>query len=464
MSSTDVHGNPRIRVAIIGAGIGGLATANGLVNDPDQRFDVTVYERSLPDFSSEQGGYQLRIASAGLQGLKDICSKRTWALLQKAWAGDDATAPTMVNPKNFNVEWVLHETKLYPQSRPVPRAGLRSVLMDSLLKEERVRFDCAFKKFEVVANADNKGNHEVVCHFENPEKNPSITADILIASDGSRSTVNGLVGLNNKIKVQGWTLIQSQANVDEKLRSQLPQSMLKHGSVMLLGGATCTGFASVYDYFLNVEDAEHGKTQSKVFWAVLIPQTLGRDLMTKSGGDDVKLCNLVADYLVNDLKYDPKCLPFIINNATQQVRTGGVTSSRRPPKDWRDGEDSLSRIVLLGDAVHPMTPGRGMGANQTIIDAASLVKTLRQREFAKPDGLSTDKNWADAVKIFEAEMMPRAFKMVKASEDMTALDLTALGDRLKIRFAKTILTVAGWFVSALEMLHLKKRERFDLDY
>lgn len=67
MQSTGTQ--PKIIVGIVGAGISGLAVANGLLNDPGLRYDVQVYERDTIAFDSECGGYQIHIASNGLIAL-----------------------------------------------------------------------------------------------------------------------------------------------------------------------------------------------------------------------------------------------------------------------------------------------------------------------------------------------------------------------------------------------------------
>ncbi|KAH9835507.1 Flavoprotein monooxygenase, partial [Teratosphaeria destructans] len=62
--------NPhRLHIAIVGAGLSGLALAHGLLLDPARRFDVHVYERDTLAFDSERGGYQLRINGDGLRAL-----------------------------------------------------------------------------------------------------------------------------------------------------------------------------------------------------------------------------------------------------------------------------------------------------------------------------------------------------------------------------------------------------------
>lgn len=105
----------QIRVAIIGAGISGLALANGLLKDESQRFQVSVYERDQIAYELDRGGYQLRMAAGGIEALKACLDLDTWNELQRAWAGDDAKAPSMVDPKSMTVHLNLAEVKSVPQ-------------------------------------------------------------------------------------------------------------------------------------------------------------------------------------------------------------------------------------------------------------------------------------------------------------------------------------------------------------
>ncbi|UQC87266.1 uncharacterized protein CLUP02_12769 [Colletotrichum lupini] len=111
----------KIRVAIIGAGISGLAVANGLLKDPAGRFDVQVFERDTIAFNSERGGYQLRISANSLNALKTVSDLELWSLIREVWAGDQAEAPTIVDPDTFAVRLRLGDLKLYPKSRAISR-------------------------------------------------------------------------------------------------------------------------------------------------------------------------------------------------------------------------------------------------------------------------------------------------------------------------------------------------------
>src|SRR5580698_1637789 len=57
-----------------------------------------------------------------------------------------------------------------------------------------------------------------------------------------------------------------------------------------------------------------------------------------------------------------------------------------------------SRVTLLGDAVHTMTPGRGVGANTALEDAALLCKRLVEVHNGKRDLL-------EAIHSYEGDML-----------------------------------------------------------
>jgi 2-polyprenyl-6-methoxyphenol hydroxylase-like FAD-dependent oxidoreductase len=436
------NGKPRqIRVAIIGAGLSGLAVANGLLKDPSGRFDVQVYERDTIAFDSERGGYQVRVSSNGLSALKTIADEELWKSLREVWEGDDAKAPALVDPSTFNVHLRLGDLKLYPKSRPVSRLLLRHALLQPLLATQRVHLSHKFKSFTF--RQDGCG---VQLHFTDQE---SQSADILIAADGSGSQVNRQVGLNNKTKLKDWILIQSRGIIDKATRDKLPRSLLESGAVMTMGGKGMSGYASVYASTPNPVNKD--KEEYNLFWSAVVPTTRGEQLLEKAEHNPKRVVPLFADYLRDELGYG-EILPFIVSSATDLPRTGVVSSSVKPEVDWRQGIAQNARIILLGDALHPMTPGRGMGANQALTDAGNLVKLLTAATFEKQ--VPSDKELAHLVRQFDAEMYPRAFKMVKASEDFLDLDLTKTSGRLLLKGVWLVMTVLGWGVSVLEAIGL----------
>ncbi len=84
----------------------------------------------------------------------------------------------------------------------------------------------------------------------------------------------------------------------------------------------------------------------------------------------------------------------------------------RDPEDFLRHRASLevhgrlpSRVVLVGDAAHPMSPFKGQGANQALADGVLLARWLRR---SRPDS---------AVRGFMAEMARRSAAKVRASRE-----------------------------------------------
>jgi salicylate hydroxylase len=70
----------------------------------------------------------------------------------------------------------------------------------------------------------------------------------------------------------------------------------------------------------------------------------------------------------------------------------------------------LNNVVLLGDAAHPMSPFKGQGANQALLDAVSFVKCLTKAN-----------NLNEAIASYELEMMNRVSNKVIHSRERVPL-------------------------------------------
>jgi 2-polyprenyl-6-methoxyphenol hydroxylase-like FAD-dependent oxidoreductase len=74
------------------------------------------------------------------------------------------------------------------------------------------------------------------------------------------------------------------------------------------------------------------------------------------------------------------------------------------------------QVTLIGDAAHPMSPFKGQGANQALLDALSLARGITR-------GCRTLSQWRKAgvresvLTEFEAEMLERSATKVKDSAD-----------------------------------------------
>jgi 2-polyprenyl-6-methoxyphenol hydroxylase-like FAD-dependent oxidoreductase len=77
----------------------------------------------------------------------------------------------------------------------------------------------------------------------------------------------------------------------------------------------------------------------------------------------------------------------------------------------RESDDGFDAITLLGDAFHPMSPFKGQGANQALLDALSLARSLYRIHCREGKPLK------EALEAFEEEMIERSSKKVKASSE-----------------------------------------------
>lgn len=94
----------------------------------------------------------------------------------------------------------------------------------------------------------------------------------------------------------------------------------------------------------------------------------------------------------------------------------------RPPlPSWSRG-----RLVLLGDAAHPMLPNLGQGACSAIEDALSLARHLGSADSA-----------AEAFRRYEADRIPRANRFVRESWDYGRMVVWT--NPLAVRFRELIL-------------------------
>lgn len=79
-----------------------------------------------------------------------------------------------------------------------------------------------------------------------------------------------------------------------------------------------------------------------------------------------------------------------------------------PTQGW-EGHPARGKVTLAGDAAHPMTPHRGQGLNNAILDCYELVKKVEAMPERTADALR------DAVMQYEEGMWKRGHEAVMSN-------------------------------------------------
>jgi salicylate hydroxylase len=112
--------------------------------------------------------------------------------------------------------------------------------------------------------------------------------------------------------------------------------------------------------------------------------------------------------------------------------------NRRPPLSrWYD-----NRVVLLGDAAHALVPHHGQGANITVEDAVVLARCLSE---AGPTGID------DAIKSYQEQRLARTARVQKAS--YVTADVLNLPDGDEATQRNAQLASTAWMHGQLDWIH-----------
>lgn len=381
--TADTENYPHL--AIIGAGIGGVALAVACLH---RGIPFTIYERDA-NFDTRSQGYGLTLqqASKAIEGLGLLSLK-------------DGVHSTrhLVHTADGNVvgEWGVRKwiqgddkTKTKRSNIHIARQSLRMELLNQLGYPERVKWSYQLLDFK---EDKSKG---VTLRFQVNGAIKTVNADLVVGADGIRSTVRRfIIG-------------------DE-------QSPLRYlGCIVILGICPLSALAEMNSSLLDsatVFQTANGKEriyimpykEDSVMWQLSFPMTEKEAKELSAQGPKA----LREEAIRRTQWHDP--IPQILL-ATQEVHVSGY-----PVYDRELLHSGLlknaGKVTLIGDAAHPMSPFKGQGANQALLDALALARAISS-ECRLLSQWRTVGIRESLLKKFEAEMIERSASKVKDSAD-----------------------------------------------
>jgi 2-polyprenyl-6-methoxyphenol hydroxylase-like FAD-dependent oxidoreductase len=118
--------------------------------------------------------------------------------------------------------------------------------------------------------------------------------------------------------------------------------------------------------------------------------------------DDITLGDPRAVVIAQMADWSP-CLRYLVERSDGPSLTSFAVKSSVPIPPW-----TTSRVTLLGDALHNMTPFRGIGANTALRDAVLLRDAL-------VSGARGERDLLALLSAYEGEMINYGFAAVRAS-------------------------------------------------
>ncbi|GAA2307949.1 FAD-dependent monooxygenase [Nonomuraea roseoviolacea subsp. roseoviolacea] len=358
-------------VLIIGAGTGGLCLAQGLKR---AGISVAVYERDLNRRDGLQG-YRVGIDADGKRALKANLAPE----LYDTFIATCARRPVYGNQLTHELKFlfsagpeVAAAKEEDEQDESVSRMTLRQVLLTGV--EDVVHFDKEFVRYE------RRSDGKVTAFFRDGS---TATGDLLVGAEGARSEVRAQYLPHARLVETGLIGITGKTPLTPETAALLPRRMIE--GVSMVHGPK--GFMCVFHVMrfkwdadgrpksgIGATDAQaianwpgmlYDNSRDYIMWGFAAAERwLPKDVSRMRGAQIQRLVlDLTSDWhpslrRIFELGDPGSSFPLMIRTS-------------EPIDPW-----PTTNVTLIGDAIHTMTPGRGVGANTALRDARLLTRNL----------------------------------------------------------------------------------------
>jgi 2-polyprenyl-6-methoxyphenol hydroxylase-like FAD-dependent oxidoreductase len=370
-------------IAIIGGGIGGAALAVACLH---RGIPFTLYERDC-NFEARSQGYGLTLqqASKAIEGLGIINLK-----------GGVFSTKHLVHTTDGKVvgewgirKWLTEDKKSTTKRSNVhiARQALRAELLEQLGGNNAVRWGHQLIDFEETKEDGITINFEVNGAIQ------SAKADLVVGADGIRSAVRRLLIGEKKSPLHYLDCIVILGICHLAALRNISSDLLDSSTVF----QTANGNERIYIMPF---------TADSVMWQLSFPIS-EKDAKALSAQGPKKL---KEEACRRTLWHTP--VPQIVS-ATQEAQISGYPVYDREllPSELLE---NAGQATLIGDAAHPMSPFKGQGANQALLDAVQLARVISKRCGPKSQWRKIGLREC-VLKEFESNMLDRTATKVKDS-------------------------------------------------
>ncbi|MFI9503758.1 FAD-dependent oxidoreductase [Nocardia sp. NPDC052566] len=377
-------------VVVIGAGLGGLALAQGLVR---AGIDVTVFERD-DALTARAQGYRLHLDGRTRDTLQELLSPTLMRVF-------DATA-AVVTPRFTVLNAQLDELTVRPSAPgvvdfAVDRLVLRQILLAGI--EDRVHFGKEMREFRL-----GPDGRPTACFADGSR----ITGDVLVGADGVNSVVRQRYLPHARVVDTGVRGLHAIVPLTNETRNLFDDYMFGVYTVIAGGAGTHLGIGP-----MRFPEPPHTVAGALLPGLRLLPvsdyavcafgarrERLGLPDDRLRALDGPAMHSIVTD-AVRD--WHPR-LRDIVAHIDPASIFPLIMRSSVPIPAW-----PTTRVTLLGDAIHAMSPASGVGACTALRDAARLCSALRRA--------ATGRDLITELREYEAEMIDYGFAAVRVGAE-----------------------------------------------
>jgi 2-polyprenyl-6-methoxyphenol hydroxylase-like FAD-dependent oxidoreductase len=370
-------------IAIIGGGIGGVALA---VACQHRGIPFTLYERDC-NFEARSQGYGLTLqqASKAIKGL-GISNLEEGVVSTKHIVHN--TDGTVLGEWGMR-KWMPSTNQKHSKKTNIhiARQSLRLALLEELDDSNALQWGHLLTDFKQLDNG------KIALAFEVDGKTKYEHTDLIVGADGIRSAVRRFIFGADTYPLRFLDCIVILGICPLASLTSLESPLLDSETVFQTANGQERIYIMPYD-------------SASVMWQLSFPMT----------EEDAKKLSALGPQALKEeamsrTNWHAPIPQIIANTAVEQL--SGYPVYDREMLTSKSFEQA-GQATLIGDAAHPMSPFKGQGANQALLDALALARAITE-------GYQANSNWrvegirSSVLTNFEQQMIERSAVKVKDS-------------------------------------------------